>query len=191
MNVLKKNFLDTTRRRGNETVIQNVQLSLQHNIILLSRPLGKFCEHDDKQEVLEIRLHPYPYLRVIEVVSAERSATSADPIMAVNVVFGSKPTVDIEPKFVFGLTNNVSGNCLYWKNDLIVFPAMSVIVIYDVKNNHQKFIKLAGRPQRVITAMDLNAIKYVIQNMFLKGSPCGFRTTPESHLLGGFSGNII
>jgi len=124
-------------------------------------------------------------------VSAERSATSADPIMAVNVVFGSKPTVDIEPKFVFGLTNNVSGNCLYWKNDLIVFPAMSVIVIYDVKNNHQKFIKLAGRPQRVITAMDLNAIKYVIQNMFLKGSPCGFRTTPESHLLGGFSGNII
>ena len=81
--------------------------------------------------------------------------------MAVNVFFGSSASLDIKPKFVFGLNSNVSGNCLYWKNDVIVYPAMSVIVIYNMKNNTQRFLYLTKGLQKVITAMDLNTIEYV------------------------------
>ncbi|CAI6352734.1 unnamed protein product [Macrosiphum euphorbiae] len=76
--------------------------------------------------------------------------------MTANVFFGSSPSLEIEPKFVFGLNSNVPGNCLYWKNDVIVYPAMSVIVIYNLKNNTQRFINLTEGPRNAITAMALN-----------------------------------
>ncbi|XP_025200516.1 LOW QUALITY PROTEIN: cilia- and flagella-associated protein 57-like [Melanaphis sacchari] len=82
--------------------------------------------------------------------------------MDASVFFGSSPTLDLEPKFVFGITNNVPGNCLYWKNDVIVYPAMSVIVIYNTKDNTQKFIYLTEGSRRVITAMDLNTNNHVL-----------------------------
>ncbi|XP_060845459.1 cilia- and flagella-associated protein 57-like [Rhopalosiphum padi] len=82
--------------------------------------------------------------------------------MTANLFFGSSATLEIEPKFVFGMTNNVVGNCLYWKNDVIVYPAMSVIVIYNTKNNTQRFINLPEGPRKVITAMDLNSSNHVL-----------------------------
>lgn len=66
---------------------------------------------------------------------------------------------NLHPKFLFGLTTNVTDNCLYWNDNVIVYPASGNIVIYDLKNSSQRFIKL---PEYgcVITAMDINVIKY-------------------------------
>jgi len=83
------------------------------------------------------------------------------PKMTANMFFGSSATLEIEPKFVFGMNKISSGNCLYWKNDVVVYPAMSVIVIYNMKENTQRFINLPEGPRKVITAMDLNRSKYV------------------------------
>ncbi|CAH1732965.1 unnamed protein product [Aphis gossypii] len=82
--------------------------------------------------------------------------------MTANMFFGSSATLEIEPKFVFGINKIPSGNCLYWKNDVVVYPAMSVIVIYNMKENTQRFINLPEGPRKVITAMDLNRSNHVL-----------------------------
>lgn len=71
-----------------------------------------------------------------------------------------KNSLDVEPKFIFGLTNNVSGNCLFLNDNEIVYPASGLIVVYNVTNHSQKFIKLLD-PRRIVTAMDLNTTKYL------------------------------
>lgn len=72
------------------------------------------------------------------------------------------PTLD--PKFFFGLTTQVNGNCLFLTENDIVYPASGVLVIYDINHHKQKYIQLA-EPQKVITAMALCINKY--DRMFL------------------------
>lgn len=66
--------------------------------------------------------------------------------------------LDLRPKFVYGLTTGVAGNCLYLNDHTIVYPVSGVIVVYDMDTHSQKLIKLED-PRRIITAMDLNVIK--------------------------------
>lgn len=68
------------------------------------------------------------------------------------------PSLDLAPKFMFGLTTGVSGNCLFWNDNVIVYPVACVIVIHDIKKHTQKYIKFGGT-RKIITAMDLNSIK--------------------------------
>lgn len=66
---------------------------------------------------------------------------------------------NLKPKHLFGLTTNVTDNCLYWNDNVIVYPASGNIVIYNLKTCSQKFIKLM-ESRSVVTAMDIDVIKY-------------------------------
>eukprot|EP00102_Acyrthosiphon_pisum_P002329 XP_001943650.2 PREDICTED: cilia- and flagella-associated protein 57-like [Acyrthosiphon pisum] len=67
----------------------------------------------------------------------------------------------LSPKFFFGLTTQVNGNCLFLNENEIVYPASGVLVIYNTAHHKQKYIHLA-EPQKVITAMALCINKNVI-----------------------------
>lgn len=75
----------------------------------------------------------------------------------------------LEPKFFFGLTTQVNGNCLFLTENEIVYPASGVLVIYDISHHKQKYIQLV-EPQKVITAMALCINKY--DRMFLNDYFC-------------------
>jgi len=66
----------------------------------------------------------------------------------------------LKPKFFFGLTTQVNGNCLFLNENEIVYPASGVLVVYNTAHHKQKYIHLA-EPQKVITAMALCINKYV------------------------------
>lgn len=70
----------------------------------------------------------------------------------------SPPT--LKPKFFFGLTTQVNGNCLFINENEIIYPASGVLVIYNIIHHKQKYIHLT-EPQKVITAMALCINKYV------------------------------
>lgn len=79
------------------------------------------------------------------------------------------PTMSIptlEPKFLFGLTTLVNGNCLFLNENEIIYPAAGVLIIYDISRHKQKYIRLA-EPQKVITAMALCINKYVLQESMI------------------------
>lgn len=65
----------------------------------------------------------------------------------------------LSPKFFFGLTTQVNGNCLFLNENEIVYPASGVLVIHNTAHHKQKYIHLA-EPQKVITAMALCINKY-------------------------------
>lgn len=65
----------------------------------------------------------------------------------------------LKPKFFFGLTTQVNGNCLFLSENEIVYPASGVLVIHDINHHKQKYIQLA-EPQKIITAMALCINKY-------------------------------
>lgn len=65
----------------------------------------------------------------------------------------------LKPKFFFGLTTQVNGNCLFLTENDIVYPASGVLVIYNISHHRQKYIQL-DEPQKVITAMALCINKY-------------------------------
>lgn len=68
--------------------------------------------------------------------------------------------VELNLKYILGLTTNVVGNCLFLTDDVIVYPVSGVIVIHDTKIHSQKFIRFTEQPTKTtITAMDLNPIK--------------------------------
>ncbi|VVC30821.1 WD40/YVTN repeat-like-containing domain,WD40-repeat-containing domain [Cinara cedri] len=71
--------------------------------------------------------------------------------------------IELQPKFMVGLTTGVEGNCLFLSDDVVVYPVSGVIVIYDTKNRSQKFIQFTEQPAKTtITAMDLNPINLVL-----------------------------
>lgn len=65
----------------------------------------------------------------------------------------------LKPKFFFGLTTQVNGNCLFLNENEIIYPASGVLIIYDFVHHRQKYIHLS-EPQKVITAMALCIKKY-------------------------------
>lgn len=68
--------------------------------------------------------------------------------------------VELQPKFMLGLTTGVAGNCLFLTDDVIVYPVSGVIVVYDTKNHSQVLMRFTEQPAKTtITAMDLNPIK--------------------------------
>lgn len=89
----------------------------------------------------------------------------------------------LKPKFFFGLTTQVNGNCIFLNENEIIYPASGVLVIYDTVNHRQKYIHLA-EPQKIITAMALCINKYDFYIMhFLRNAP---NFTPIKNSIGIF-----
>ncbi|XP_050525213.1 cilia- and flagella-associated protein 57-like isoform X2 [Daktulosphaira vitifoliae] len=61
----------------------------------------------------------------------------------------------LEPKFFFGLTTGLNGNCFFINNDEIIYPVSGVLVIYNIILHTQKYIHLIDT-QKTITAMTLS-----------------------------------
>ena len=49
----------------------------------------------------------------------------------------------LKPKFFFGLTTQVNGNCLFLNENEIIYPAAGVLVIHDISNHKQNYIHLS------------------------------------------------
>lgn len=51
-------------------------------------------------------------------------------------------SVSIQPKYVFGLRSNVTGNIHFTAKGEVIYPVAGVIAIHDFNTNKQKFLRL-------------------------------------------------
>lgn len=51
-------------------------------------------------------------------------------------------SVSIQPKYVFGLRSNVTGNIHFTPKGEVIYPVAGVIAIHDFSTNKQKFLRL-------------------------------------------------
>ncbi|XP_050424212.1 cilia- and flagella-associated protein 57-like [Adelges cooleyi] len=67
----------------------------------------------------------------------------------------------LEPKFIFGLTTGLKGNCVFLNDDEILYPVSGVLVIHNITSHTQRYIHLIDS-QKTITAMTLSFSKNVL-----------------------------
>ncbi|XP_050529265.1 cilia- and flagella-associated protein 57-like [Daktulosphaira vitifoliae] len=67
----------------------------------------------------------------------------------------------LKPKFFFGLTTGVTGNCMFINKNEIVYPAAGLIIAHNFTQNSQRFLHLS-EPQNTITAMDICITKNLL-----------------------------
>lgn len=82
----------------------------------------------------------------------------------------------IQPKYVFGLRNDVKGNIHFTTKQEVIYPVAGVLTIHDYTLNKQKFLRIGEHinlevitisPNRKLLAVAERNDRYVIYICFL------------------------